>query len=310
MLSSFQKTKPNMAKKRSSSSAQSASPSSSKKLKNKTSTNVEDLILRGLQEQSDPKTKTWFTNYVKGSEWIGCKTPTVRSVVRSVAQEHHLQDNPKHDLTIDTAIALLQHKASDAKLGGMMLLQEVLPRSKLASHAMLDRFDRDLWSSSNDNNTYMIIADWSTADWFAVRVLKHIVFFKNEETGGNFDESLIRRVLGYTQQQDSSLWHRRCGVIPFLDYHKHRSLLPEGFGSDLIKACEESLLISPQERFTQTGVAWVLRYVLLQKEERNEAFEMIQRHGEIWTTEAKKSLVEKLGKRDRMRTKILSLGSE
>ena len=293
-------------KKRSASSAQSTSPSSSSK-KQKTSTNLEELILRGLQEQSDPKTKAWFTNYVKGSEWIGCKTPTVRSVVRSVAQEHHLQDDPNHDLTIDTAIALLQHKASDAKLGGMMLLQEVLPRSKLASHAMLDRFDRDLWSSSkNNDNTY--IADWSTADWFAVRVLKHIVFFKNDKD--NLDESLIRRVLGYTTQKDSSLWHRRCGVIPFLDYHKHRSLLPEGFGSDLIAACEASLLISPQERFTQTGVAWVLRYVLLQKEERKDAFEMIQRHGEIWTTEAKKSLVEKLGKSDPMRTKILSLGSK
>ena len=56
------------------------------------------------------------------------------------------------------------------------------------------------------------------------------------------------------------------------------------------------LLASPDEWFTQTGVAFFLRYALLVKVDKDEAYATIVRHGDLWTAEAKKSLVEKLPK--------------
>jgi hypothetical protein len=61
-----------------------------------------------------------------------------------------------------------------------------------------------------------------------------------------------------------------------------------------MNAAEHCLLASPQERFTQTGCAWMLRYALTQKDDADLAIQIIARHSHLWTTEAKKSMVEKL----------------
>jgi hypothetical protein len=81
------------------------------------------------------------------------------------------------------------------------------------------------------------------------------------------------------------------------------------FGEKLIEACQQSLLASPDdERFTQTGIAWLLRYMLVQTEDRDAALEMIVRKGHYWNVEAKRSLIEKLNKTDPRRQQILTLG--
>jgi hypothetical protein len=255
-----------------------------------------ERILRGMHERADAKTKAWFTNYVKGSEWIGCKVPTVKATIQEIYQEKKsTKQKPEDDETIlDNAVYLIQNPACDAKLAGMILLSEKLSISKLVSEESLDRFDTDVWKDPS------VIANWSSADWFSNRVLSKIVFADNNPT-------LVQRVLDYARLPDASLWQRRCGVVSFLKYTKHRDKLPADFGSQLIEACNDSLLISPDERFTQTGIAWVLRYVLLEPAEKEEALAMIRRHGSLWTTEAKKSLAEKLGKNDPRRKQILEL---
>jgi hypothetical protein len=92
-----------------------------------------------------------------------------------------------------------------------------------------------------------------------------------------------------------------------LNFEKKRQQLPDDFGIQLIEACERSLLTSSNERFTQTGIAWVLRYILLEKPEKDLALEMIVKHGSLWTKEAKQSLTEKLGKTDPRRKQISQL---
>lgn len=265
-------------------------------------TSLADRILHGMNERADEKTKAWFTNYVKGTQWIGCKVPVVRSTIQAIyADMMTLSGKPiSNAVLVDNAIQLVQNPACDAKLAGMILLSEKLPIDHLASGEMLDRLDRDVW------NDHSIISDWSSADWFSNRVLSKIVFAENSN-GENNDFALSNRVLGYSRLPEASLWQRRCGVVSFLKYDKHRTRLPENFGSQLIEACQDSLLLSPDERFTQTGIAWVLRYVLLEATERDEALAMICRHGSVWTNEAKKSLAEKLSKSDKRRKQILDL---
>jgi hypothetical protein len=252
------------------------------------------LIVTKLQERADVKTKAWFTNYVKGTVWLGCKTPVVRQVVKEVVsgQQQEKTTPLSSKMLLQQGIALLQNEACDAKLAGMMVLSEQLPIEELATAHVLEKLETQVLAAGH-------VSDWSSADWFAVRVLQPIVL------AGNF--ALTQRVLDYTRI-GRNLWHRRCGVVSFVHYYKHRSKLPTDIGSKLIAACEISLTTSPEERFTQTGVAWALRYALLENLDKQEAMDMIVRHGSLWNAEAKKSLAEKLNKADPRKKQILSLG--
>jgi DNA alkylation repair enzyme len=272
---------------------------------------TKDRILQGLHDRSDAKTKAWFTNYVKGTVWIGCKVPTVRATIIGVMGEKR---SPKRLKTadantqkastatiMDTAIQLLQHEACDARLAGMLLLSEHYPPELLATMATLDRFDQDIWQDRT------ALGDWSSSDWFSNKVLSKIVFYKDDNDNTDRHYLLQHRVLDYTRQPQASLWQRRCGIVSFLHYHKHPKVLPHDFGAQLIQASQDNLLASPNERFTQTGIAWVLRYVLLldDKQDADLALDFICRHGLLWTMEAKKSFCEKLSQSDARRTKIM-----
>jgi hypothetical protein len=251
-----------------------------------------DRVLRGLHERADAQTKAWFTNYVKGSSWIGCKMPTVRAVLKG-----EVPKNASSDVLLDSCVSLLQNEACDAKLAGILLVSEFLPIDcdVSLSHCILDRLEADVLPEH--------VADWSTADWFATKALQRLAL----TAGAGGDHSVTQRILDYAQH-GTNLWYRRCGVISFVNYHKNRAKLPADIGARVIVAGEVSLLNSPEERFTQTGIAWVLRYALLETEDRDAALTMILRHGNLWTTEAKKSLTEKLSKSDPKRTQILALG--
>lgn len=271
-------------------SRKSSRRSASSSISSKGATDLSERILQGLHEQADSSTKEWFTNYVKGTVWIGCKTPVVRTVVKETTKDLDTND---HEVLLNEAIRLLQQEACDGKLAGMLLLQENLPLDQLANRVILDRLDAQVLARDH-------VSDWSSADWFAVRVLQRIVLAGNHE--------LVHRVLDFTKT-GQNLWHRRCGVVAFLHYYKHRDKLPKDISSRLIQACEQSLLASPEMRFTQTGIAWVLRYVLLEQDDRDEALEMIVRHERLWNTEAKRSMTEKMRKSDPRRKQILDLGS-
>ena len=201
-------------------------------------------------------------------------------------------------LLLNAAVELLQQDECDVKLAGMLLLSEQMSPNQLATKSTWQRLHEDVLMGN-------YLQDWSSADWFATKVLRKIVF--------SGDHSLVEQVLNLTtipnndEERHNYTYVRRCGVVSFLGYEKKRDKLPTKFGQRLIQACEQCLVISPEERFTQTGVAWVLRYVLLQSEESKDALEMILRNGPLWNMEAKRSLVEKIPKNDRRRNQILTL---
>ena len=235
-----------------------------------------ESIVERMQEQASPAQKAWFENYVKGTTWIGLKVPQVRAIV-------------KEELPVDLEVAwdLLQHPAADAKLAGMIVLQETKPHSQWTNMDTLDRLDRVILPTH--------VNDWSTCDWLAMRVMKPLALA---------DADLAKRILSMTRT-GGTVWHRRCGLISFVQYDKQKWPTDD---LPFLQAAEDMLLASPDERFTQTGVAWFLRYALLVKDDKDEAYAMIVRHGDLWTTEAKKSLVEKLPKSNPWRGRILTLG--
>ena len=184
----------------------------------------------------------------------------------------------------------------------MLILSERFPSNGtflLSSTVVLDRIEQSVLEPN-------LVNDWSSSDWFAVRVLKKIVL----EAPEAMSDEIVQRVLDYAQN-GTNLWYRRCGIIPFVQYYNFREVLPSNIGQRLLQACEYSLLASPDERFTQTGVAWVLRYMLSRQTatyaERDAAAAMVVKHGSLWTTEAKKSLTEKLSTTDSLAAKIRKL---
>lgn len=269
-------------------------------------------IVDNLFQHANQSTRDWFENYVKGTTWIGCKLPTVRTCVKEIVppikkKNKSTQETPLFSTSVllDTAVQLLQQPACDAKLAGMLILSECFPVAELTSHAVLDRLERNVLEANQVN-------DWSSADWFASKVLRKIALEAApiHETSTRGQNEMVQRILDYTKQ-GTNLWYRRCGIVPFVQYYNHRTVLPDNIGSRLVQACEQSLLASPTERFTQTGVAWVLRYMLSRQTataaERQAATTMILSHPSLWNTEAKKSLTEKLAKNDPLRNQILNL---
>jgi len=255
------------------------------------STSLASLILSGLHSSAKPDTKQWYTNYVKGSKWIGNKAPSVRKVVRDTVHAT-VNNNYHYDDVIDNSIHLIQQEECDAKLAGMILLSEFCPIEKLATAHVLNRLVDQVLEPQ------IYIADWATADGFSGHVLRRIAYRDNE---------LAKTITNFSKD-GTTLWYRRCGIVPFVAYFKHRDKLPPNFGTIIIDAVEHCLNASPQERFTQTGCAWLLRYAILQKEDREYALKVITKHSLVWNLEAKKSISEKLAPNDPLRKQIMSLG--
>jgi len=255
-------------------------------------------ILSGLTLAADASTRAWFTNYVKGSTWFGCKAPIIRSVVQNAIDESFsdmekpASKRPRSSqrnfepqaVYLADAVALMQRNECDAKLAGMFLLQFHSDGAELASARTLRSLNEQVLLPQG------VISDWSTADWFALKVLESMWRY------GEGNHELARQILNAARAPSNGLWHRRASIVAFVNWHKYRDKLPANFGKELVDACEANLLVSPSERFTQTGVAWVLRYVLLDPEERDYAFQVVCKHRDLWNTEAKKSLFEKLPK--------------
>mmetsp|Transcript_35203 Transcript_35203/g.45394 ORF Transcript_35203/g.45394 Transcript_35203/m.45394 type:complete len:312 (+) Transcript_35203:126-1061(+) len=274
------------------------------------SNDLSTRVINELHKVSSHESKLWFENYVKGTIWIGCKVPIVRATITKIIKEEKTLNKIKslpYDTILKESIKLLQCKESDVKLGGMIMIQEHISKDYYKSKNFLTKLLNDLIEHVLIPDH---INDWSTTDWFSIRVLQPIVLSNCEEEEEEGDEqNVIDKILSFNEK-GKTVWHRRCGLITFVNYYKHREKLPSDIGFKIIHNIDINMSKSPSERFTQTGCAWVLRYCLIQKgdqkEEKQMAMKVIMKYKDIWTNEAKKSFCEKLSKTDPFRQKILS----
>ena len=256
-------------------------------------------IVSGLHAAAKPETKQWLTNYVKGTKWIGNKVPSIRMVVRETVRNHGKTSKFELSDLLDNSVHLLMQEECDVKLAGMILLSESCPIEEMSTMHVLDRLTEQVLQPE------IYITDWSTADWFAMRILRRIAYANDSDGNVNADYELTMKIVNFAKD-GTTLWYRRCGIVPFVDYYKNRDKLPPNFGKIIVDAVEHCLIASPGERFTQTGCAWVLRYALTQEDDTEYALEMITKHAKTWNTEAKKSMTEKLPTKDPVRKRIMS----
>ena len=130
--------------------------------------------IRKLQAQfkqhADPKTKKWFENYLKGViSYYGIKTPVVKQIVVVWRKENKIdQLSVKEQLALCEQLFSLEH--AEEKFAATMYIESYL--IKVVNTKTLLKFSANLYRKN-------YIYDWSTADWYSMRVLTNLIRHDN-----------------------------------------------------------------------------------------------------------------------------------
>ena len=192
---------------------------------------VTDLEKR-LDAAADPDTKAWFERYLKHAiAYRGVKTPVVSRIVAAWRADHELALlTPEGQLGI--ARKLIEASFAEDKFAGIIYMQKHLVR-RLRPARLLDVAE-ELFEGG-------AFFDWSTSDWFSVRVLGPLI-----RRGGY---GTAERVAGWRTAGD--LWQRRAAIVPL------RAVVRDAGYHPLIEKTA-AVLVREGERFIQTGIGWVL----------------------------------------------------
>lgn len=234
-----------------------------------------DLIAdlqRRLEANATDARRRWWMDYLRGAAVF--RGVAMADVRREVHQWHgaHGLDLLDADARSALALGLIREKATEDKLAGMLLFQEMLiPEGAPAHEALLPPF-ADLFDGGH-------LADWNAVDWFCVRVLGPLV----ERDG----EPCARAVAAW--RSAPTLWQRRASAVAFVNLVGRPELFP-GFRSEVLESCV--VLTADPERFSQTGAGWVLREV--SRADPDAVIGFLRVHGPALSTEAFRSAVKKL----------------
>jgi 3-methyladenine DNA glycosylase AlkD len=206
--------------------------------------------------------REWWERYLKGqASFRGVPTPDIRRLARAWWERHDGDTLPPGE-QLEACLALLRCPLTEDKLAGMLLLRErLIPAGAIDWTAALPRF-AELYPAGH-------LADWNAVDWFCVRVLGPLI-----EASG---EACATAIAAWVDAD--GLWQRRSAVVAFVD------LAVSGGYADLIVRTAERL-VTDQERFAQTGVAWVMRELSGSRPDLTEPF--LERYADEMSHEARK----------------------
>ena len=210
---------------------------------------IADLQLR-LDSAANPDTKAWFEKYLKHAiAYRGVKTPAVTRIVADWRRDHALGRLPDGE-QLALAASLIRQDHAEDKFAGTLYLQKHLLR-RVDPEAILHAAE-DLFAAR-------AFFDWSTCDWFSVRVLGPLLVLHGE--------TVAERIAGWRAAAD--LWQRRSSIVPF------RSVVRDEAYHSLIEATIASLA-RERMRFIQTGIGWVISD--LSKAHPDTAAALVERH--------------------------------
>ena len=212
-------------------------------------TAIADLQER-LDAAADPGVKAWFENYLKHAiGYRGVKTPVVAGIVAEWRQDHGLDRLPD-DNQLGVSRSLIGERLAEDKFAGILYMQKYLlrplPPDRLLAVA------EGLFAEG-------AFFDWSTSDWFSVRVLGPLI-----RRGGM---GAAERIAGW--RTAGNLWQRRAAIVPF------RAVVRDASYHSLI-AATIAALASERERFIQTGIGWVVSDMA--KSHPGVAAALVERH--------------------------------
>lgn len=222
--------------------------------------------------------KAWFDAYLKGAiHYRGLRTPLVRKLLTKWLRE---EEQRKVRLRLETlkglAFELLEQPYAEDKFAGILLLEEeVLPRHSL-DEKDFENFER-LFQKA-------YLADWSSVDGFAIRVLSKIVqsYFDGEH------KDIAKRLQQWAAQDN--LWQARAAAVSLVRHAKKGEKNFPGFTALALDIC--NTLVRRPERFAQTAAGWLLRELSLA--DQRKAVSFIKKHVARMSSEGVRYATEKL----------------
>ncbi len=203
-----------------------------------------------LDAVADRGTKAWFENYLKHViGYRGVKTPVVARIVAEWRRERGLERLPDDD-QLALARSLIDESLAEDKFAGILYMQKYLVR-----RVQPDR----LLAVAEGLFAEGAFFDWSTSDWFSVRVLGPLL--RLGRTGA------AERIAGW--RSADNLWQRRAAIVPF------RAVVRDESYHALIETTVAAL-VGERERFIQTGIGWVVSD--LAKVHASVAAALVERH--------------------------------
>ena len=212
------------------------------------------MLQQQLEQQAHPQTKTWWENYLKHAiPFRGVKMAAIRTTLHAWLEDEAVQRAVPVESHTDLALSLIREPYAEDKLAGILLLQErVLPAGGIVWQRDLPRFA----ALFQDGAIY----EWSTCDWFCVRVLGPLA----QREG----EPCARAIAAW--RHAGTLWQRRAAGVAFVNLAPHGDANFPGFTAMLLEICATT--VQSPERFAQTGTGWVLRELSRAEPERVAAF--------------------------------------
>lgn len=210
---------------------------------------IADLQER-LDAVADPATKEWFEKYLKHAiGYRGVKSPVVARIVGEWRRERGLGRLPDGE-QLRLARSLIRESLAEDKFAGILYMQKHLV-GRLEPDRLLEVAE-ELFAGG-------AFFDWSTSDWFSVRVLGPLLRRGGMEVAG--------RIAGW--RGAGNTWQRRAAIVPF------RAVVRDEVYHPLI---EETIaaLVGERERFIQTGIGWVVSD--MSKAHPDVAAALVERH--------------------------------
>jgi 3-methyladenine DNA glycosylase AlkD len=190
-------------------------------------------LQRALDAHADARTRDWWTRYLKNAiEYRGLGIPKIRELVAEWRAKNALDAAPPGE-QFEIAIALLREPIAEDKLAGILYLQQYLV-TEVAWREAVPRY-AELFDEG-------FIHEWSTCDWFCVRVLGPTIAHNGL--------ACAKAIASWHAAEN--LWRARASAVAFV------YLVKDARWHDLIeRSC--ATLIRREERFAKTAAGWVMR---------------------------------------------------
>jgi 3-methyladenine DNA glycosylase AlkD len=234
---------------------------------------VADLARR-LDARADERTRAWWNRYLKGSvEFRGVPMRGVREAVHALWSDRRLDDRPR-DEQLDLVLALFSQRYAEDKLAAILVLGERLIDELTAADVpyLAEPFTRGH------------IADWSTCDWYCVKVLAKLL-----ERAPDAAEPIA------AWKSAPGLWQRRAAAVSFVKLAPYGDARLPNLTRLVLEVCEAN--VRDPERFSQTSVGWVLRELSRADPAAVTAF--VEEHAEKMSAEARRMATAKIRGRGR-----------
>lgn len=226
------------------------------------------LLQKQLQNQSDPKLKSWWENYVKhDTVFRGVNMQTIRKTLDIWYTKNNINNLSNKD-QLNLVELFFKSKYSEDKIAGIIFTQKHLI-DKVEWKTILNKFNKVF------ANEY--IYDWNICDWLCIKVFSSMI----KQNGIDCAQEITK------WNTSNNLWQSRASIVSFIGLTQNKAYIPL-----ILKSSQ--ILIQRPERFAKTAVGWIIREI--SKTESQTAINFINQNQAHFTKETLKSAREYLKK--------------